>query len=110
MSTRILSHSPTTADSLDRLGQESSDPAFSALVSSETPPGPSFEPEPPALLRSAGQYESECFEQTVNPCGPGSDPGGVLLSEWLSDRTGSECVGPWKVEAPPTLSRSEAGL
>jgi hypothetical protein len=110
MSARPLTHSPTTVDALDTLGQESSDTAPPAPVSSETPPGPSFEPEPSARLRSAGQYECECFEQTVDPCGPGADPGGVLLSEWLSERTGSESVGPWKVEVPPTLSRSPGGL
>lgn len=93
MSERPLSYSPTTVDSLDTLASIS-----------YPPPGPipsrDLESEPVSsyvnMLRSAGQYDDSCFEQTFDVN--------------FSARTPSEA--PWtQQESPPALlARSLSGV
>jgi hypothetical protein len=92
MSARTLSHSPTTVDSLNSLGSFESEPP---------PPGPTPSLEQQSvsnlnLLRSAGQYDDTCFEQT--------------FEVGFSGRTLTEA--PWTEQEPPApmLSRSLSGM
>ena len=91
MSARTQSHSPTTVDSLDTLSSAESYPPPGPKQSIESEPAGSFN-----LLRSAGQYDSSCFEQTFDT--------------EFSARTGSEA--PWMEyePPPPPLSRSLSGV
>jgi hypothetical protein len=103
MSARTLSHSPTIVDLPGTFASRSSPPSGSREVgSSESPPGPLREPEPVPLLRSSGQYDDSCFEQTADftsaffhgPCDPSFDPP-------CREETSPQ---------PPPLARSLSGL
>ncbi len=92
MSAPTLSHSPTTVDSLNTLASfESEPPPQGPTQSSEQEPFSDLN-----LLRSAGQYDDTCLEQT--------------FEVGVSGRTLSEA--PWTEQEPsaPLLTRSLSGM
>jgi hypothetical protein len=101
MSARTLSQSPTTADALYTLPTVSSPPSGSrAVASSESPPGPSREQDPVPLLRSSGQYDDSCFEQTVD-----------VTSAFFHGPCDPCLAAPCRQETPPpSLARSLSGV